>query len=371
MNNQKNMPLMNREEFENAFLVTVKNGFNDSAIQNYLDIKKIYLEQNSEAEFLTTINSTILKFVININNYIDQENAYLWQEFFIKNENISPVSFVSNGYENIPVVAFFLDNDKPVFKRIYQHLKKHPEWNIDIIISNPYVIAKMVEFDNRDFLHCIRESGFTITDDTAKIYLHRGSKKILQFLFDHGLLNPHNEESFNITQEVFRTILRKESSFMEIDDSFNYFKKLNVKPGSQTLNYLSLIFNKEYARADKKENIFENSYFFHYFNQQDNVNIYKSNFTTNCMITDILDSDEDEDNNKETLNLIIAFLKNKNIFPDWSDFQKHYSTYGKYYSSEGTELQFLKEILINNAKEQLKTIISSDNIKHKEKAVRL
>lgn len=357
--------------FIDFFDSLVNQNFNEQNSQDYFNAKEYYINNNSLSNFSNNMHKNILLFIKNINCYTDQHNAYLWQEFFIKNENISPVTFIRNGYENIPLVAFFMETEKPIFNSIYEQLRQHKDWDSNIILGSEYVMAKLVEFKNKDFLTCIQQTGFQITDNTPQIYWNRGDKEILKFIFESRLLDPHREDSNNVAQEVFRSMLKKSTNFQEIQDSMNFFENMAVKPDTQTLNFLSIILNKEYSNSENKENVFQSSYFFYYFNQNDNHMIYNSDLAVNYMITDLLDSDEDEKDNEETIKIIVSFLKDKGVYPDWSSFHEFYSTIGKYYSSDGEELQFLKNILIHNSKEYLNEKINTDDIINNNKKLRL
>lgn len=356
----KNNSLIDEESFNSYFDSMVRLTFSEENCKNYLQQKNYYQNSEYSSDFSNKIHKNVLHFIEHINNYSNQDNAYLWQEFFIKNENISPVEFVKYGFENVPLVAFFMETENPVFNRIYQHLRFHKDWNADIVIGSEYVLAKLVEFKNKDFLSCLQKTGFQITDDTPQIYWSRGDKDIFKFIFDNKLINPDSEDSKNITQIIFTNMLKKSTSFEEIHDSMLFFERMNIKPSVQTINSLSGIFYKDYDKAETKEGVFENSYFYYYINQKDNYKIYESALNINSLLTDLLDSDEEEENNKKTVAIVLSFLKEKNIYPDAVEFENFYLNYGKYYPSDSEELQFVKTILINNSKDYLNKQIKND-----------
>lgn len=362
----KNNSLIDEESFNSYFDSMVRLTFSEENCQNYLQLKNYYLNSEYCSDFSNKIRKNILNFIEHINNYSNQDNAYLWQEFFIKNENISPVEFVKYGLENVPLVAFFMEIENPVFNRIYHHLRFHKDWNTDIVIGSEYVIAKLVEFNNKDLIECIKKTGFQITDNGPVVYWGRGDKETLKFIFDIKLLDPNREDSKIVTQKLFINMLRKSPSCKEIQDSMDFFENMGVKPDIQTLNFLSKIFNKEYSKSEDKKNVFQKSYFFDYFNKDNNHLIYDSAVAVNWMITDLLDSDEEEADNEETIKFIISFLKDKGIYPDWSDFSEFYSINGEYYFSDGKELQFLKTILIHNSKEYLSKKINAEQTINKK-----
>lgn len=355
--------LINHEE-ELTFLFNslVQQQFSKEITQDYFNIKERYIKNNSLSIFSESMHKNTLSFIEKLNNYSDHDNAYLWQEFFIKNENLSPVLLITYGYENIPLVSDFIGTQIPIFQNIYKHFREHKDWNVDSIIGSYYVFSKLVEFNNKDFIECIQKTGFQITDNSPEVYWRRGDKETLKFIFEIKLLDPHREDSKMVTQEVFRNILRKSPSCEEIQESIDFFENMGIKPDIETLNFFSKIFNKEYSKAENKENVFQKSYFFEYFNKDNNHLFYDSDVAVNRMITDLLDSDENETDNEETIKTIVSFLKNKGVYPDWSAFYTFYSEKGQYYMADDEALHFLKEILIHNSKEYLSETMKKQNI---------